>query len=476
MESSKTDPSEFQHIRLRDEELNRDIKFLAAPAKVLSVPQWSLAYEIGIKAGDKILEVNGNKLRDLMDLKFHSEGCQELSLLIKRDDEEILFEIEKDIEDELGIDFETPLFNGVQECANDCPFCFVNQQPYEKTRETLHIKDDDFRLSYLHGSYVTLTNLSFSDRRRIELLRPGPLYISVHATEIEVRNKMLGRKKSIPILDELKWLNSLDIPCHTQIVLCPNINDGKHLLQSIKDLFKLKNKPVVSVAIVPVGLTKYHKGPLRRFELDELLETINIVEAWENEDPKKRKGFVFLSDEFYLMSHTPIPEKEIYGDYPQLEDGVGVTRLFLNEIEEELNNLSKRPKQRGKSTKVPKKISWLNATLAKALLERIAKQISERIEGLNLNVVSINSKFWGSTNVTGLITGGDILEALSHYNHDEIGEALIIPKIMLKEDPKMGLVFLDDMKLSELEKKLKIPCIPAWGASELIRLIDVLLK
>jgi putative radical SAM enzyme (TIGR03279 family) len=429
-------------------------------ARVISVPPWSLAYELGIQIGDEIIEINDNKLRDLLDLNFYFDGCEELSLLIRRGEEEILFELEKDFDDELGVEFETPLFNGIRECANDCPFCFVKQQPFEETRKTLHIKDDDFRLSYLHGSYITLTNLSSADRRRIETLRPGPLYISVHASEPEIRNKMLGRKKSIPIIEELKWLDSLDIPCHTQIVLCPGINDGVHLEQTLNDLYKLKNKPVKSVAIVPVGLTKYHQGQLRRFNLDELLQTINQVESWEKQNPK-RKSFVFLSDEFYLMSHNPVPPKEFYGDYPQLEDGVGITRLFLNELEDELKNTFINLKN-------PKKISWLNASLAKALLDKIAKKISQNIQGLSLEVISIDSNFWGTTNVTGLITGRDILEGLANYSRDDLGEALIIPKIMLKQDTKQTYVFLDDLSLADLEKKLNIPCIPAWGAKELI--------
>ena len=217
-------------------------------------------------------------------------------------------------------------------------------------------------MSYLHGSYVTLTNLSFSDRKRIETLRPGPLYISVHATEPEVRNKMLGRKKSIPIMEELKWLASLDIPVHTQIVLCPEMNDGKHLMKTIEDLYSLKDSPVQSVAIVPVGLTKYHRRGLRRFELDEALDTISMVEKWEKEDPDRSK-FVFLSDEFFLMTHNNVPDKNYYGDYPILEDGVGMTRLFLDDVESEL---AKFEEQSFKFTE--KLISFNNESLLKAMV------------------------------------------------------------------------------------------------------------
>lgn len=467
METALINKQDLQQARVFDPNAERDIKFVSAPAYILSVPPWSLAHEIGLKAGDQILEINGHQLRDIFDFNFHFEQSDFVNLLVRRNKEELEFEIEKDLDEELGVEFHTPLFNGVQECANKCPFCFVENQPFDKTRATLQLRDDDFRLSYLHGSYVTLTNLSFSDRKRIETLRPGPLYISVHATEPEIRNLMLGRKKSIPIIDELKWLGSLGIPVHTQIVLCPEMNDGKHLIQTIKDLYALKNNPVVSVAIVPVGLTKYHRAGLRRFSFDEALDVVTMIEAWEAE-AIDHKNFVFLSDEFYLMTHSAIPEKDYYGEYPQLEDGVGVTRLFLNELDKELKKLKKKkPKANNLSRKV---FSWVNGTIAKPIVEKAAEKINSSQANAILRPICIDSEFWGITNVSGLLTGNDIYLSLKYIPRESLGDALIIPKIMLKDKED---IFLDDMHISELEAKLGVPCVKAWGAEELIKLVEL---
>lgn len=466
MESALVNKKELKHHRVLDESTQKDIKVVTAPALISSVPPWSLACEIGLKQGDKILEINGKGLRDIFDFELQFKKSEEVELLIKRENEEFIFEIEKDYDDELGAEFATPLFNGVQECANKCPFCFVENQPFDQTRETLQLRDDDFRLSYFHGSYITLTNLSFSDRKRIEELRPGPLYISVHATEPEVRNLMLGRKKSNPIIDELKWLGSLGIPVHTQIVLCPEMNDREHLLKTISDLHDLKGNPVVSVAVVPVGLTKYHRGGLRRFTIDELFDVINLVETWQNQDFNKRKNFVFLSDEFYLMTHTPVPNQDYYGDYPQLEDGVGMTRLFLNEIEKKLKQI-KKPKIT--KNQAPKKIAWINGTISKPIVERVANRINQAIPGIELKAFCLDSIFWGVTNVSGLLTGNDIYQGLRYIPKEMIGELIIIPSVMLKEGSD---IFLDDMHISELEKKLGIKCQKAWGADELVDLIS----
>ncbi len=489
MEGALINKNELEYARIRDEATQKDIKIVSAPALISGVPPWSLAYEIGLEPGDKIIEINGNKLRDIMDFDLQFKHSDYAELLIRRGDEEIVFEIEKDIEDELGAEFVTPLFNGVQECANKCPFCFIENQPYDETRESLHLRDDDFRLSYLHGSYVTLTNLSFSDRKRIEELRPGPLYVSVHATEPEVRNLMLGRKKSISIIDELKWLASLDIPVHTQIVLCPEMNDGKHLLRTIQDLYALKDHPVVSVAVVPVGLTKYHRAGLRRFTMDEAFDVVTLVQAWEKggntsmriprdehnaADENLRTGFVFLSDEWFLMTHTPVPGPEYYGDYPQLEDGVGMTRLFLNEVEEELTRHCEEPAERSEAGDVAissplKKYSWINGTISAPIVNEVAKKINAALPHIELKPICIDSQFWGTTNVSGLLTGKDIYTALRYCPCELLGEALIIPSVMLKSGED---IFLDDMHLDELSKQLNIPCVKAWGAKELLEIVQ----
>jgi NifB/MoaA-like Fe-S oxidoreductase len=220
------------------------------------------------------------------------------------------------------------------------------------------------------------------------------------------------------------------------------------------------------VAVVPVGLTKYHRGGLRRFTTDELFDVINLVETWQNQDSNKRKNFVFLSDEFYLMTHTPVPNQDYYGDYPQLEDGVGMTRLFLNEIEKNLKQIKK-----SKSVDIPviKKFAWINGTISKPIVEKVASRINQAIPGVELKAFCLDSIFWGVTNVSGLLTGNDIYQGLRYIPKEMIGELIIIPSVMLKEGSD---IFLDDMHISELEKKLGIKCQKAWGADELINLIS----
>lgn len=458
MENKLIKESDVKQLRRKDL-LGRDLKLLVAPAEILSIQPGSLEERVGLQAGDKICEINSQPLQDIFDFNFYFEQEDELTLLIQRAGEELILKISKQSDDVFESQFVTPVFNGVRECANKCPFCFIENQPYEETRESLHLRDDDFRLSYLHGTYITLTNLSYSDRRRIEELRPGPLYVSVHATDIDARNILLGRKKSIPILDELRWLDSLGIPVHTQIVLCPGLNDGKILQQSIEDLFELKDSPVVSVAIVPVGLTKYHRGGLRRLTMDEAFSVIDIVESWEKQNLKKHKNFVFLSDEFYLMTHSPIPSRKYYGAYPQLEDGVGMTRLFIDELDKELAKI-KASKMQSRT------VSWVNGTISQPIIQDCSRKISQKIKGLNLKPIFLDSIFWGTTNVSGLLTGNDILQNLKYVDRELIGDKLIIPSVMLKDGED---VFLDDMKLQDLESALGLPCKKAWGAKELLR-------
>jgi putative radical SAM enzyme (TIGR03279 family) len=292
---------------------------------------------------------------------------------------------------------------------------------------------------------------------------------------------MLGRKKSIPIEEELQWLDSLDIPVHTQIVLCPEMNDGKHLLRTIQDLYALKDHPVLSVAVVPVGLTKYHRAGLRRFTMDEAFDVVSLVQAWEAEDPQ-HANFVFLSDEWFLMTHTPVPGVEYYGEYPQLEDGVGMTRLFLSEVEEALNSLvngqgSKVNGNQKRYDRSPftvhhsahtnklKRYAWINGTISTPIVNEVAKKINAALPNIELKPICIDSKFWGTTNVSGLLTGNDIYTALRYCPRELLGEALIIPSVMLKSGED---IFLDDMHLNELSTKLDIPCIKAWGAGELL--------
>ena len=289
----------------------------------------SIAWELELVAGDKIIKVNDKELTDLIDFNFETALNNYKLTVEKKDTGEIeVLEIEKDDDEELGIVFESAVFDGVKRCLNKCIFCFVDQQP-DNLRKTLYIKDDDYRLSYLQGTYITLTNLKQEDKERIEKLNLGPLYVSVHTTNGELRKKMLNNKNADKILDELDWLKKINIPIHCQIVLCPDYNDNDELIKTLNDLYKYK-KIVKSVAIVPVGITKYRKNnDLKKVDYNVAQKTIEIVNEFNT---KKKTNFVQLSDEFFILTNSKIPDKKYYKNYSQLDDGVGTTRLILDDF------------------------------------------------------------------------------------------------------------------------------------------------
>ena len=309
----------------------------------------SIAQELEFQKGDKIISINGEKPQDMIDYRYMM-CCEEVDIELERTNGDIeIFEIEKDFDDDLGIVFESAVFDRIKPCTNHCIFCFVDQQP-EGLRKSLYIKDDDYRLSYLQGTYITLTNLTAKDKERIQSLHLGPLYVSVHTTNPELRAKMLNNPKAANILEDLKWLKQADIPIHTQIVLCPGYNDGEELENTLKDFENFKSI-IQSIAIVPVGITRFHKNNLKTLTPQNALHVIKQVEAFNT---KLKKHIAMASDEFFLKADYPIPDKKYYDTFAQLEDGVGAIRLLTDDFE-------KRRKKLPKSVKTP-----LNLTFAVA--------------------------------------------------------------------------------------------------------------
>lgn len=292
------------------------------PAIVNSVLEGSIAQELEIQKGDEIISIDGVKMLDMIDYNFYMKS-ELITVEIKKTNGEIEeIEIEKDYDEDLGIVFESAVFDRIKPCLNHCIFCFVDQQP-KGLRDTLYIKDDDYRLSYLQGTYITLTNFNDADRERIKRMHLGPFYVSVHTTNPELRVKMLRNPNAGKCLDNLKWFRANGIPFHAQIVLCPGINDGAELDRTLSDLAKLKNT-VLSVAIVPVGLTQFRPdGELRRVDKKCAAETIEIASKYKR---------VCCSDEFFLLAGEPIPPSKYYGNFCQLDDGVGALRMTLDDF------------------------------------------------------------------------------------------------------------------------------------------------
>ena len=406
------------------------------PAEILEIEKNSIAEDLGLSADDLILKINGTVPKDYIDYKFLT-SCEELELLVKHSDgTPEIYEIEKDFDEDLGIVFKSAVFDRIKPCTNHCIFCFVDGQP-KGLRNTLYIKDDDYRLSYLQGSYVTLTNLTSKDKDRIAQMHLGPLYVSVHTMNPELRVKMLRNPKAVNIKQELDFLKENDIPFHAQIVLCPDYNDGEELNYSLNQLYKYK-KILLSVAIVPVGITKYRDDNLKTVDKKIAENSINIVDEFN----KKRKNFpVCLSDEFFLIAEREVPERNYYGNFSQIEDGVGAIRLLTDSF---YNGLQKAPK------KLKKKLS-LTFALSKSAYNTFKKFHKElnNIENLDVEMVEITSKFWGEDiTVAGLISSSDLLNT---FEGKKI-ENLIIPSVMLSPYTND---FIDGMSFNEFKKKIK---------------------
>ncbi|RCJ24999.1 Fe-S oxidoreductase [Nostoc sp. ATCC 43529] len=431
------------------------------PARITRVLPDSIASEIGFEAGDAIVAINGTHPRDLIDYQFLcADEVLELEVLDAAGKTHHI-EIEKDYDEDLGLEFETALFDGLIQCNNRCPFCFIDQQPPGK-RSSLYLKDDDYRLSFLYGSYLTLTNLPEKEWRRIEQMRLSPLYVSVHATEAEVRIRLLKNPRAGQILQQLKWFQERRLQIHAQVVVCPGINDGEHLERTLKDLasFHIGEVPTVaSVAVVPVGLTRFRPQedeltPVTREKAQEVISQVKILSQQFRE--KFGSSVAWLADEWFLIAGEELPSESEYEEYPQIDNGVGSIQLFIKEFATAAAELLP-PK-----VYPQRKFTWVVGNTVEKAFQPILKRLN-LVEGLEVNMRALSSDYWGQDiSVTGLLTGHDLLLNLAG---EDLGDGILLPKVMLKHGE---LVFLDDMSVEELASKLKTNILPVAGVEDLI--------
>ena len=431
------------------------------PARITKVLPESIAAEIGFEPGDAIISINGTHPRDLIDYQFLcADEVLELEVLDAAGKTHHL-EIEKDYDDDLGLEFETALFDGLIQCNNRCPFCFIDQQPPGK-RSSLYLKDDDYRLSFLYGSYLTLTNLTEREWQRIENMRLSPLYVSVHATEPDVRIKLLKNPRAGQILQQIKWFKKRRLQIHAQVVVCPGINDGIHLEQTLRDLasFHTGEVPAVaSVAVVPVGLTRFRPQedeltPVTREKAREVISQVRLLQ--QEFQKKQRQSCVWLADEWFLIAGEELPTEAEYKDYPQIDNGVGSIRLFLKQFAETANKLLPPKVQ-------PRKLTWIVGNAVEQAFQPILKQLNS-VEGLEVKMCALSSDYWGqSITVTGLLTGHDLLLKLQGQ---DLGDGILLPNVMLKHGE---LVFLDDISVEDVACKLDTKIFPVAGVEEFIQ-------
>ena len=412
--------------------------------KIQKVIKDSLADNIGILEGDVLVSINGREINDVLDYRFYLAD-QRLCIKIKRDSENE-FIIEKQLYDDIGLEFETPLMDKKHRCENKCIFCFIDQLP-KGMRETLYFKDDDSRLSFLHGNYITLTNLEKKDIDRIIEMHISPVNISVHTTNPELRCKMMHNKRAGEVLSYIKMLSDAGIEICGQIVLCRGINDGEELTKSLNDLAQFYPN-LRSVCIVPSGLTKYREKlyPLKGFDKSSSREVIKQVENINKFYRKKYgKNLFFCSDEFYLMAEKKLHNDEYYEDYSQIDNGVGMLTSFEKELDLYLKVLSSDER------KIKRTVSVATGEAAYDFICKMVKRIKKKCKHIECNVYKIVNDYFGHTiTVSGLITGVDMINQLKGKT---LGEELILPRNMLRAE---GDLFLCNTSVDELSSKLDI--------------------
>ncbi|MCF8011536.1 MAG: DUF512 domain-containing protein [Clostridiales bacterium] len=426
--------------------------------KVQSVSPDGIAAEMGIEPGDFILRIDDREVFDIIDYRFYIAEDKLNVLLEKQDGDLWLLDIEKDWDENLGIVFENDGLGKIKRCRNKCIFCFVDQLP-RGMRKSLGIKDDDYRLSFSHGNFITLTNANHEDLQRIASMRITPLYISVHTTNPRLRAEMMRNPGAGKILEQLEFLVREGIEIHAQAVLCPGINDGEELEKTVRDLAGLW-PGVRSLALVPVGLTGYREGlyDLKSFTIPGAREILYKVEKWQEEFVDSFDyPFVFAADEFYLLAGKSFPIADCYGGFPQVENGVGLSRLFEDRWNEIKRNLPL-------SISVPAEVKVVTGQLALPVLQTAVEDLN-KIQDLHVQLVPVENNFWGrEVTVSGLLTGRDIMEQVDSSGVDIV----IVPASALKADAP---VFLDDITLEDLSCKLGIPVKAAETAGELVEAI-----
>lgn len=406
---------------------------------ISAIHQGSLAEELELVPGDKIISINEQELTDIIDLSF-ALADEEIEMLIEHENgEQEIIAFEKDIDEELGAEFESAVFGKIRQCANNCYFCFVDQVA-PNMRDSLYIKDDDYRLSFLYGNFVTMTNMGPRDLERIHRLHLSPLYISVHTTNPKLRGEMLRTKRGELIMEQLAKLNEADVEYHTQVVLCPGLNDGAELDRTIQDIISMQ-PCAKTLGIVPVGLTKFRENcyPLKTFDAQGAKKVIEQVRHWQEKMRKQTgKNFIYLSDEFYLLAGEPLPKAEEYDGFPQLDNGIGLTRNFIEQWKETKINPNNY-----------QKLLNLDIICGKSAGKVIKNLVDElNIDNLNANVLALENEFFGhEVTVTGLLTGQDIIKNLKQNKANRDG--IIIPSCALREGED---IFLDDYTLEDIKK------------------------
>lgn len=428
--------------------------------KIKAVVPESPGSQAGLLPGDRLVAIGGRPVRDIIDYYFWLAVAEPV-LTVKRDEAEFTVRLEEDVHD-LGLSFTTP-FGRVRRCANHCLFCFVDQQP-PGLRPSLRFKDDDYRLSFWEGNFITLTNCTPRDLTRIIEQRLSPLYVSVHTTNPELRARMMGNPQAAKINAQLRELAAGGITLHTQIVLCPGLNDGEELDRTVCDLAALF-PAVRSVAIVPVGLTRYREGlyPLRPVTRAEAVAVLAKVTAWQQEFHRRYGSrLVFASDEFYLLAGKEIPAAKEYEGFPQLENGVGLVRQFLDAW--------KRVERRLPARSAPCRALLLTGTMAVPILQSVVDRLNA-VEGLDVTLLPVKNVFFGDTvTVAGLLTGQDICAACAGaFQAGKRPDLIIIPAAALKERK----LFLDGMTIAEVVRRLGCRVVPAADPRELVAALGI---
>ncbi len=431
-----------------------------------SVAPGSIAGELDIEAGDALVEINGNKIEDIFDYQYYTQDEYIEVLIRKPSGEEWILEIDKEYDEDLGITFENGLMDDYRSCRNKCIFCFIDQMP-KGMRDTLYFKDDDSRLSFLQGNYVTLTNMSDADVDRIIRYRLSPINVSFQTTNPALRCKMLNNRFAGQALEKAWKLARAGITMNGQIVLCKGVNDGAELERSISDLSAyLPN--LESVSVVPVGLSKYRDGlfPLEPFTPQDARQVLAAIHKWQDKlYDAHGVHFVHASDEWYILAGEELPEEERYDGYLQLENGVGMLRLLIDEFQAAFDAL----RQAGDVDAAPKELSIATGKLACGFISDMAGQITAAFPQIKIHVYAVRNDFFGEMiTVSGLLTGQDLRAQLKGKAR---GDRLLLPQNVLKSGET---VFLDDMTLAELEKALQVPIDIVKSSGQ--DLLDAILK
>lgn len=407
------------------------------PGIILRVLEGSIAEELELVPGDKILSVNDMPLRDIIDFSF-AMADEEIELLVEHaNGEQELIAFDKDYDEDFGVEFERAVFDGIRACANHCYFCFVDMIAPDM-RHSLSVKDDDYRLSFLYGNFVTLTNMGAADFSRIERYHLSPLYVSVQCTNPVLRAEMLRYKGASDILGQLAKLEQAGADYHTQVVLCYGLNDGEELERTIRDI-TARRPHALSLAIVPVGLTKHRSDPfpLVQFDREGAARVIDQVESWqERMRAEEGRTFIYLGDEFYFLAGREVPSAEMYDGFPQLDNGIGLTRNFIEEWAKAGAAMNEEDDEA--------RIAVVSGTAVAPVMEQLARELDPDARRIHVLPV-VNEHFGATVNVSGLLTGHDIMQALQSLPHTVDG--VLIPASALREGED---VFLDDMSLDAM--------------------------